>query len=106
MAKQEIKHNPELNKDKLQELVKKHFDGKYEVYSTKWPNFDFVVKKSAFAGVFVKLNQKNGKTEVSYVNDAPAALVRASLGVLVNFFIGKDVLKDVTNFLQTSQELN
>ena len=106
MAKQEIKPNPELSKDKLQELFQKQFSGKYEVYATKWPNFDFVVKKSAFAGVFLKLKQSNGKTEVVYVQEAPAAMVRASCGVLANLFFGKDVFADVTNFIKSSPELN
>ncbi len=106
MAKQEIKLNPELKKDKLQQLFQEKFTGKYEVYSTNWPNFDFVVKKSAFAGVFLKLKQSKGKTEVVYIQEAPAGLVRASCGVLVNLFAGKDVFADVTNFLKSSPELN
>jgi hypothetical protein len=105
MASEMIKLNPGLTKEKLQEIFSKQFAGKYEVYSTKWPNFDFVVKKSAFAGVFVKLKQKKDKTEVVYFQDAPNALVRASVGVLIKILAGKDVFKDVTNLLKTSPEL-
>jgi len=38
MAKQQIKLNPNLNKDQLQGMFQKQFAGKYEGYSTKWPN--------------------------------------------------------------------
>jgi len=87
-------------------MFQKQFAGKYEVYSTKWPNFDFVVKKSAFAGVFVNLKQSKDKTEVVYIQEAPGALVRASVGVLVKLFWGKDVFADVESFLKNSPELN
>lgn len=104
MAKLEIKHNPELTKEKLIELFCQHFNGKYEVYPTKVIDRDFVVMKSAISGVFVKLKQKNGRTEIVFNSDAPSALLRMFTGILIRFFADQAVMQDVRTFLESSPD--
>jgi len=62
MAKIIIGHRPELTAEVARKVFESHFHDKYDVYKTRMPAYDFVVKKSAWRGVSVKLNQKRGQT--------------------------------------------
>ncbi len=62
MAKVIIGHRPELTAEIARKVFESHFHDKYDIYKTKMPGYDFVVKKSAWRGVSVKLNQKRGQT--------------------------------------------
>ena len=101
MAKLEIRHNPQLTKERLVELFQQHFKGKYEVYLSKTPGCDFIVKKSGLSGVFVKLIQKQGKTQVTLYRYAPSVILRGPITML---FAGYDVMREVKAFMETSQE--
>ncbi|MCX6560664.1 MAG: hypothetical protein NTZ26_09115 [Candidatus Aminicenantes bacterium] len=103
MAKIEIRHDPGLTKDKLLDLFQKKFQGKYEIYPTKsMINRDFVVKKSARSGIFVKLDQKSDKTVVVFNKDCPSVFWRSF--PILRMMGGKDVKADVEAFLQTMAE--
>ena len=101
IAKIDIKHVPQVTKDSLMESFHEHFKGKYEVYMTKVIDRDFVVKKSGMSGVFLKLKQKDGKTQVVYNRNAPSALFRGLLGIIMLLFVGRDVMQDVKTYLET-----
>ncbi len=104
MAKIEIRHNPQLTKEYLMEVFRLHFTGKYEVYMTKVVDRDFVVKKSGMSGVFLKLKNKDEKTQVVFNRNAPSAIFRGLFGFIPLLFSGHDVMKDVRTFLETAQE--
>ena len=106
-----IKHDPELSKESLMELFSGYFQEKYDVYPTLIIGADFIVKKSAKSGVFVKLKQKEGETKVIYGSIAPSVAVRVLYskiplvgGMLMAHFAGSDVMQDVKNYLETMKD--
>ena len=87
MAKVIIDHRPELTAEAARKVFESHFHDKYDVYKTKWPAYDFVVKKNAWRGVSVKLKQKRGQTHFEFKGippgTAPITLLLALGGVWV-----------------------
>ncbi len=85
MAKVIIGHRPELTAEAARKVFESHFHDKYDVYKTKWPAYDFVVKKSAWRGVGVKLKQKRSQTYFEFKGIppgiAPITLLFVFLGV-------------------------
>ena len=71
MAKVIIDHRPELTAEAARKVFESHFHDKYDVYKTKWPAYDFVVKKNAWRGVSVKLKQKRGQTHFEFKGIPP-----------------------------------
>ena len=66
MATATVDHHPELTKERALEVFERHFGDEYEVYETdglidKWHR-DFIVEKSDWTGVWVKLKQKQNHT--------------------------------------------
>lgn len=57
-----VSHHPELAAEDAMKIFQSHLAGKYEVYKTKMPKWDFVVKKSAWRAVGVTLIQKRNQT--------------------------------------------
>lgn len=62
MEKVVVGHHPELTAEDAMKIFQSHFSGKYEVYKIKMSGWAFVVKKSAWRAVGVKLIQKRNKT--------------------------------------------
>jgi len=62
MAKVVVSHHPELTAEDAMKIFQSHFTDKYEIYKTKWPGLDFVVKKSTWSGVGVGLKKKRNQT--------------------------------------------
>jgi hypothetical protein len=75
MAVVHIKHHPELTAEKVVEIFKKGFAGKYEVYLAKSGMRDFTIKKSSMIGLSVKLKQEKDKTTFIYTGMVPSALM-------------------------------
>ncbi len=71
MAKVIIGHRPELTAEVARKVFESHFHDKYDVYKTKMRAYDFVVKKSAWRGVSVKLKQKRGQTYFEFRGQPP-----------------------------------
>lgn len=94
MAKVIIGHHPELTAEGAMKVFKSHFHDKYNVYKTKMPAYDFVVKKSAWSGVGVKLRQKRGQTHFELRGMPPGTAVFALWFVLwgVWVFLGLQAL--------------
>lgn len=78
-------------------IFQKHFTGKYEVYMTKLLGTDFVVKKSAWVGVAVKLKQKAAKTSFVFNYLIPSALIRVLFAGLITVLILRSSLKTMEN---------
>jgi len=80
MGTVEIAHHSEMTPEGTMQVFRSHFGSKYDVYMTRLPGWDFVVKKSGWTGVAVKLKQENAGT--SFV------LWRCTPGVLQKFLGG------------------
>ena len=110
MPKTIIHHNPELLKEKVMEMFQNHFSGKYEVYKSNLIGADFVVKKSGWTGVSVRLVQKKDKTMLVYAAFAPSAAVRILLMGLIPMLVcyatvWKDIQKEVKEFIESNSDL-
>lgn len=76
MAKVVVGHHPELTAEDVMKIFQSHFTDKYEIYKTKMPGWAFVVKKSTWRAVGVKLIQKRNQTTF-YLQGMPGStLVR------------------------------
>lgn len=74
MAKVVVGHRPELTAEGAMKVFQSHLAGKYEVYKTKIPGCAFVVKKSAWRAVGVKLIQKRNQTTF-YLEGMPGSIL-------------------------------
>lgn len=105
-----IKHNPGLTAEKVMEIFNKEFTGKYEVYMTKLLLRDFVIKKSAWTGIAVRVKQKDTFTELVFNGFMPGTAARLFFGgivVLVLYFgAWKNMQNEIKEFIERSTELN
>ncbi len=100
-CKIEIAHNPELTKEKLLDIFSQEYN---DVYMTKLIGVDFFVKESEMSGVLVTLKQKNGKTEISLIKNAPSFWLRTILfGLLPIIFAGDELMMNVKSFIETNE---
>jgi len=74
MAKVVVGHCPELTAEGAMKVFQNHLAGKYEIYKTKMPGWAFVVKKSAWRAVGVKLIQKRNQTTF-YLQGMPGSIL-------------------------------
>lgn len=83
MATIELRHDPGLDTSRLEEVLKKQFQSKYEVYKTFRRQTSrqiamhgvqrvVVVKKSWLCGAFVLVEQKPNQTRVKVWSDPPS----------------------------------
>jgi hypothetical protein len=90
MAKVTIRPNPSLTNERVLELFQARFGNTYEVYPTKLLGADFVIKKSAYTGVSVKLVRKSDAWHFRFGAFAPSVAVRILLyGLIMYFFVRK-----------------
>ena len=84
MATVTIAHHPELTAESAEEAFKSHFAGKYEVYKP-WMiiGADFVVKKSGWTGVAVKLRHGRENTSFRFGGTVPSMTSRMLFGGLI-----------------------
>ena len=80
MAVATIPHKPALTKEHVLDTFRKQFGGKYKVDATQLPMRDFIIEKSAFVGVGVKLQQDASETKIVYSGLAPRWWARVILG--------------------------
>lgn len=111
MPKVILPHKPELTKQQVFEVFKNHFEGTYEVYETRLIGADFVVKKSAWTGVSVRLVQKKEKTMLVYGAFAPSAAVRVLFMGLLPMLIcyatvWKKIQKEIGEFIESAPEFH
>ncbi|MDQ7778927.1 MAG: hypothetical protein RDV41_04375 [Planctomycetota bacterium] len=110
MPKLSIGNKPDMTADKLLEIFKKQFGGKYEVYKTKLIGADIIVKKSGWTGVAIKILQSSGQTILRFNAMSPSALVRVlQLGLIPLLFLyfgpwGR-IVAEVEAFIKGSSEL-
>jgi hypothetical protein len=104
MPKLQIRHQPDLTKERFLEILQKQFQGKYEVYHTKVIDRDVCIKQSSMSGVFLKLKQKDDRTEIVYNRNAPSAVWRGLLGIWPYLFAGRPLEREVKQYLESAQE--
>ncbi len=85
MATISVGYKPELTTEQTVEVFQRHFAGKYQVYQTKLRMRDFIVKKSDWAGVGVKVKQEKDKTTFVFTALMPNAFYRVLFSGLVSY---------------------
>lgn len=111
MAVATVGHHPELTKEETFEIFQRHFGDKYEVYPEDSRFRDFAVKKSGWAAVGVRLEQKPGETKFVFGGFTPskgAANVQAvsfgALSALLAVFLWNSLTNEVKTFIQEAPE--
>ena len=108
MAVVKIGQMPQLTPERSMEIFADQFAGKYQLYPTKIRRRDFVVKKSEWAGVAVRLKQD--QTGASFVFTAlmPNALLRVVFGGLFSYLFLRSEWKalegEIADFIENAPE--
>lgn len=77
MARLTVKHNPQLTREQLLEIIKPELEAKgYEVGISKLMGADLYVKKTGWVGAVIRIRQKNESTLIISSGYSPSALVR------------------------------
>src|SRR5262245_53418175 len=109
MAVATVAHKPGLTKEQAREIFSRHFAGKYTIEDWKGPPRglrDFVVVKSAFVAVTVKLDQDQNNTKFIYSGFTPKFWARVlSMGVLT-YFLWNSLTTEVKRFIETAPEFH
>jgi hypothetical protein len=100
VSKIQISHDPKLDLEKLAATLRAQFAGRYEIVEkTYLIGFSgFIVKKNAFIGAAVSIEQEPGKTFVAVHPVVPSVAARL-LGPLFLLLFRNQVVKDVEQFL-------
>ncbi len=110
MAIVTIPHNPELTAEQAMEAFAKHFAGKYGVCKAQQLRRDFVVKKSAWSGVGVRLQQQPDKTSFVFTGTMPNPVLRILFSGLVSYLVLRSqwtkLEAEVAQFIETAPEFH
>ena len=108
MATVTVTHHPELTVESAMEVFRSHFSGKYDVYKTAYLRRDFVVKKSGWTGVGVKLQQEQNATTFVFTPIMPSFILQMLAGGLISYLFlrsGWKALEDeVRLFIENAAE--
>ena len=100
-----------LTKEMMQEICTRAFAGRYEVYETMLIGADFVIKKSDWTGVSVKVKPHPNGTKLVFGAFAPAFWVRLFVMGLIPLLIlyfgpWSEMTKEIQAFFSQTPELN
>ena len=105
MATVTVTHRPELTAEQAMEAFGEHFAGKYKVHKARLIGWDFVVKKSEWTGVGVKLKQEENSTTFDFSPFMPSWIVRALVGQFQWIRPGWDEMEEeVASFIESASE--
>jgi len=92
MATITIRHRPDLTPKEAEEVFRDHFAGKYEVYPTSIRTRDFVIKKSEWSGVGVRVKQeKDDAATFVFTAMMPNVILNGLFGGLIAYlFLRKE----------------
>jgi hypothetical protein len=95
MAVVTINHHPELTSKAAMEMFQRHFEDKYAIYAIKSVNRDFVIKKSEWRAVSVRLKQEKNSTSFVFIAFVPSKLRNIGLILwgIVPVFLAYAILK-------------
>ena len=108
----EIKHKPDLTKEKVLEVFKIQLSGKYKVIPSDVRLRDLFIVKSDWSGVAMKLKQDTDKTALYYCTNIPgksqrllAALTFGILPMLIYLSAtSKQLVADVKRVIYEAPE--
>jgi len=108
MATVNVGYVPELTKEQAQQVFRDGFAGKYEVTKAPVMRRDFMVKKSAWAGVGVRLEQKRDQTVFVFTAVMPNLLLQTMFGGLASYVFLRSTWKalegEVADFIALAPE--
>jgi len=98
----------QLTVERALEIFAGHFAGRYEVYKTKIRRRDFVVKKSEWAGVAVRLKQDKTGTSFVFTAMMPNVILQALFGGLGAYLFLRSEWKaleaEISEFIESAAE--
>ena len=108
MAIVSIGNRPDLTPEQAQEVFAQRFAGKYEVVHSNAVRRDFIVKKSGWSGVGVRLKQDKTGTSFVFTGLMPNMLLQVLFGGLASYqFLRsswKELEAEVSEFIQSAPE--
>jgi hypothetical protein len=114
MAVVTISHHPELTPKGVMEIFRRHFEGKYDVYAIKSAVRHFVIKKSGWRAVNVRLKQDKDSTSFVFTAFIPSGFREMGLILLgiVPVLIAYAILKpgwramerEIKSFIENAPE--
>jgi hypothetical protein len=109
MAVTTIPHRPGLTKEELRSIFARHFDGKYTI--ADWSGMprgmrDFMVVKSGFVAVTVKLEQTPTETKIVYSGFTPKLWARALVGGIGSMLLWNGLTGEVKQLIETAPEFH
>jgi len=117
--KVKVHHKPELTTEQVIQIFRTHFGTKYEIYGRKVSWGVFIIKRSAWTCVNVRLIHKKDVTYFQLSEDVPSAGLRALILLMVfipalwpvllvwlicNKTSTKPLLNEVKQFIATAPE--
>ncbi len=108
MAIVSIGNQPDLTPDQAREIFAQHFAGKYEIVKSNAINRQFIVKKSGWSGVGVRLKQEKTGTSFVFTGLMPNMLLQLLFGGIASYLFlrssWKELEAEVTEFIQSAPE--
>ena len=113
MASITIAHRPELAVEDVIAIFEEHFGDKYEIMPTPRQSLmDFIVKRSAWTGIAVRLKQQRNKTKLVFYGNAPSLWARLVVGLSLflfgvlfwYLFVWKGMTNEIRTFIETAEE--
>lgn len=108
MATVTVAHHPELTVEGAMEVFRSHFAGRYDVYKTAFLKRDFVVKKSGWTGVGVKLQQEANATTFVFTPLMPSMILQLLAGGLISYLFLRPSWKaledEVRSFIENAAD--
>jgi hypothetical protein len=96
------------------EVFRSHFSGRYEVSTTSLIKRDFIVKKTDWPGVGVRLQQDSNTTSFVFTAMSPGTLARVlpvlflGIGALIILLVlrssWKEMEEEITAFIENSAD--
>jgi hypothetical protein len=108
MAIVNIGNQPELTAEQAREVFAEHFAGKYEIVRSNAMRRNFIVKKSGWSGVGVRLKQEKTGTSFVFTGIMPNMLLQLLFGGVASYLFlrpsWKELEAEVTEFIQSAPE--
>ena len=108
MAIVSIGNRPDLTPEQAQEVFAQHFAGKYEVVRSNAVRRNFIVKKSGWSGVGVRLKQDKTGTTFVFTGLMPNMVLQVLFGGLASYLFlrssWKELEAEVLEFIQSAPE--
>ena len=111
MPKITFKPMPDLTVESLMQIFEKKYGTDCQIYTTALIGADFIIKKTAFTGISIKLKQKKDTTIIQYTALSPAFWARLTFYGLIPLLIlylgpWKKMQDDIKIFLETTKEFD